>query len=257
VNQKKCPKCGENNPAEAVMCWACYTPLSGAPVATGPIPGSTPAPGEAPEKKPIAPWQIGVIGLALLIAAGFGISTFIGGTPADAGMDSPIPNVDGPRNIPSANPGGGNVTIEAPQAPAGGGQPQQNQPAPQAPQYAMTTGPDKRWQVATVGIVPVQAGDAQQAGTLAAVVGRKVRNAGSWRSTQVYVFADRQTANTFQQYQRGRDNRPLGPDDYAQLREVWRNTLVRYESNGGAESVRYPQSNVNGWWSGSATPARR
>lgn len=24
-----CRKCGEDNPAEAVMCWACYTPISG------------------------------------------------------------------------------------------------------------------------------------------------------------------------------------------------------------------------------------
>jgi len=30
VDEKDCPKCGEDNPEEAVMCWACYTPL-GAP----------------------------------------------------------------------------------------------------------------------------------------------------------------------------------------------------------------------------------
>jgi len=28
MNMQTCPKCGEANPDEAVMCWACYTPLS-------------------------------------------------------------------------------------------------------------------------------------------------------------------------------------------------------------------------------------
>jgi hypothetical protein len=72
VASKKCPKCGEDNPAEAVMCWACYTPLSaagGAPLgataamsagalAQGPMgkagSGPTPVEGEK-EKKPVDP----------------------------------------------------------------------------------------------------------------------------------------------------------------------------------------------------------
>ena len=33
----KCPKCGEESPADAVMCWACYTPL-GAGRASAPVP---------------------------------------------------------------------------------------------------------------------------------------------------------------------------------------------------------------------------
>ena len=35
METKRCPKCGEENPPEAVLCWACYTPFSGA--TPGPI----------------------------------------------------------------------------------------------------------------------------------------------------------------------------------------------------------------------------
>jgi hypothetical protein len=252
VNQKKCPKCGENNPAEAVMCWACYTPLSGAPVASGPIPGSTPAPGQASEKKPIAPWQIGVIGLALLIAAGFGISTLVGGAPPnDTGMGGNIIVEDPGTRTPQTFTPPSNTNVPPPEAPQSPGT---NQPQPTqvtVPTYTVTTQPDKRWSQATVGIVPAQGTMREQdAARLAAGLGRKLR--GPWRSTHIYVFADQQTANTFQQFQRNRDGKPLDANDYAQLNSVWPNTLVRYEINGRNESVRYPKSNPNGWWAGAA-----
>ena len=34
MNQIPCPKCGEMNPLEAVMCWACFTPLIGSCIDT-------------------------------------------------------------------------------------------------------------------------------------------------------------------------------------------------------------------------------
>lgn len=249
MNQKKCPKCGENNPAEAVMCWACYTPLSGAPVASGPIPGSTPAPGEAPEKKPIAPWQIGVIGLALLIAAGFGISTMMGGSTADMGMDTPIPNVQPPMNTNVPVASGGTVNVEAPGLQQSIAQtPQQQLDRGAVSAYTVTTQPNRKWPIATVGIVPTQPNIAPaQAAKLAATLGRRMK--GSWKNTHIYVFSDAQAADAFQQYQRGRDNAPLEPNDYSQLQNVWRSTLARYEISNGVESIRYPQQNAN-WWAG-------
>ena len=45
--QKQCPKCGEKNPAEAVMCWACYTSLSGGAMAAPPASVSIPSAGVA------------------------------------------------------------------------------------------------------------------------------------------------------------------------------------------------------------------
>ena len=60
MNPKKCPKCGESNPPEAVMCWACYTPLSGS-AGSGPSSQSTPAHAAESEKKAIPPWQLGLV----------------------------------------------------------------------------------------------------------------------------------------------------------------------------------------------------
>ena len=51
---QKCPKCGEENPAEAVMCWACYTPLSAAK-AHAPRPEPAPA-DEKPTSEKIKRW---------------------------------------------------------------------------------------------------------------------------------------------------------------------------------------------------------
>ncbi|RYG70864.1 hypothetical protein EON80_06595 [bacterium] len=56
---KKCPKCGEDNPAEAVMCWACYTPLSGGP-AVGSMSTAT---ASLAAKGPVGKGPVGVPGV--------------------------------------------------------------------------------------------------------------------------------------------------------------------------------------------------
>lgn len=49
TKEQICPKCGEGNPAEAVMCWACYTPLSGAQPGTLPAKRGGPISAHEPE----------------------------------------------------------------------------------------------------------------------------------------------------------------------------------------------------------------
>lgn len=105
---KKCPKCGEDNPAEAVMCWACYTPLSGsAPLgagltgAAGTLPKGAGSPvgvplTEEPAKKGLDPKAIG-IGAFLLVGviAAVMMSGMMGGGGGEEGGASPTPIPDG------------------------------------------------------------------------------------------------------------------------------------------------------------------
>jgi hypothetical protein len=257
VNQKKCPKCGENNPVEAVMCWACYTPLSGSAAAgtsgTGPPggPAAAHAGGES-NKKAIAPWQIGVIGAAILVVAGMAFMSMRGPdtpeypTGGGSGGGS-IPDITFPPQ-PNSNPLV--PQVDAPTVATGGAA------RDPAPPYNITTSPSTKSPVATVGMVPTQPVTARQAAALATGMKQRLRG-GPWRSMQVYVFADQEAARAFNDHQRGRDGAPLGLDDYKALQGVWQKTLARYENNGGSEGVRYPQSNPSGWWYGGAATGRR
>jgi hypothetical protein len=101
--------------------------------------------------------------------------------------------------------------------------------------------------VGTVGIVPKQAVGAQQAASLATLTGKRYRG-GPWRNIQVYVFADVQTARTFNSFQRDNGGKPLGHRITNSCKNVWANTLARYESVGGREAVRYPQARPSSWW---------
>ncbi len=259
MNQKKCPKCGENNPPEAVMCWACYTPLSGGAVAAGASPGvagavATTRPNvaehEEKEKKPVAPWQIGVVVLALLIGVGFGVSQFMGGG-SDTVADTP--------SLPQTDPG-----VQDPGTVA---QQPYSPPPPSAPAvtstesggaatpptfvpYDMVSAPNTQLSWGVMAIVPTQANVSDsKAASLAAFARRQYQNP-NWRAVHIYVFADRQTALQFKEYQRGRKSNVLGPGDMAALTNLWSRCLVRYEFTGGRESVRYPSKNPTGWWVG-------
>ncbi len=50
MKTQNCPKCGEENLADAVMCWACYTPL-GAGRASAPVPKAENSTGEKVKKR--------------------------------------------------------------------------------------------------------------------------------------------------------------------------------------------------------------
>jgi hypothetical protein len=256
VNQKKCPKCGENNPAEAVMCWACYTPLSGGgAVAAGAgaatASGAVAAPGtavahEESNKKAIPPWQIGVIVVALLLGIGFGVSQFMGGSSSDV--------IEGPGGTEYSAP------LAEPINPGSEPPPQVSGPAPEPgpvtggpvqPEFApfdMIAPPNINSQWGVMAIVPTRSGvDGRKAVALAAFARRAFQNP-RWRAVHVYVFADRQAALQFKEYQRNRQSEVLGAGDMAALSNLWSRCVVRYEFNGGRENVRYPSRNPSGWW---------
>jgi hypothetical protein len=251
VNQKKCPKCGEMNPAEAVMCWACYTPLTGGAVGAG---GAGAAAVGAPaviahdeeegKKKAIPAWQMGAVGLGLLVLLGVGAKTMMVGSTDDTAVDTTGaivsdpgrvrtgPATTGPATGPSlpTNPGGGSTTS-----------------APIAAPYTMVLSPNPNLEWGIAAIVPTQAntGGPRAAG-IAGFARRTLK--GNWKAMHIYVFDSAQSAQTFNEYQIPRRSDVLQASDYSSLAALWPHCLARYEYNGGKESYSEPARNPTGWW---------
>lgn len=254
MNQKKCPKCGESNPVEGVMCWACYTPLSGGASAGAKAPMSAPpAAIDEKEKPKITPVQMGVLGVGLLVVLGMGWKSISGGSVDD------VP--DGLPPIPGSTKGG-----EPPFVPPRPVTPGGSAPAPQvggviptdpgnSMAYVVTTPPGRStW--ATIGIVPsVPNTDGVTAGRLASLAHKPFAKSGRYQGIYVYAFADKQSAAVFQKFQQNRRGAPLEPGDYEDqtLRTIWPKTLARYEYFKGQEAIRYPQANPDGWYQGTST----
>lgn len=264
--QKKCSKCGELNPPEAVMCWACYTPLSGggAPTAAGMAAGGGGALRANAEvthaKKAVEPWQLGVIGVGVLIAVVMGARAMMGGSgdgsvvetvsaaPPTSVPDSTSPNA-APMVAPAALSGGG----------GGGGGGGASSPSiapavlPQPGKMAFTISlPPRRgvpW--TTMAIVPTQAGTTPQAAaSLAAAARQQLVGTGNWKGMYIYVFSDKASAAKLRAFQSKRAGKPLGQNDYQTLLAIWPLTLARYEYSKGWEAIRYPATNPSGWWQG-------
>lgn len=261
MNQKKCPKCGEMNPGEAVMCWACYTPLTGAAVGAGAGGGGTAAvstPGviahddDGGQKKAIPPWQMGAVGVGLLLLLGVGAKTMMGGGGGGDGGDGgdggttngvqrPLDRPDrpnGPVNVPSTNPNGpigpSTTTVD---------------PKPLPFTMAVPPNPASAWGV--MAIVPTDSNiGATRAASLASFAAKMQARSGKWAAMHVYVFQDMASANMFKQYQVPRRSEALTAGDYNQLINLWPHCLARYEVNGGRESILYPSNAPNGWWAG-------
>lgn len=261
MSQKKCPKCGESNPVEAVMCWACYTPLSGA-IAAGAAGAALPQGGAVSErektKKAIPMWQIGVLGVALLCGVGYGAMSLMGGGSSEEATEIKV----GPAPLPSGKSPGVSVTVPAFLSPSVSS-PSVGVSA-SAPSVAPTAATNSAGQVrfvlgvppkrgipwGTMGIVPTSTVSEQDAAGMAATASRQMAKTGNWNGLFVYVFQDSQTAEKFRQYQKQRSGEPLGDDDYNSLQALWPNTLLRYDYSRGNESVRYPSKNPSGWWNG-------
>lgn len=276
MNQKKCPKCGESNPPEAVMCWACYTPLAGGAVAgAGGVAATTAtAHAKAParhekarsddddEKKAIAPWQIGAVLLALLLAGGFGFMMLRGDSGSAVG--GVTDDTGGSGGIAYPIPGTGKVRIPGMVSPGGAGSTPSMTTLPQTPQnqpsYSVTTPPSRNATWATIGILPTGSVTLQQAAGLALIARQRLTQGRSYQGVYIYVFRDRGAAAAFQQSQRSRSGAPLQGGDYAALANVWPDTLVRYEYNFGnkSEDVRFPSNDAGNWWTRASNyvPAR-
>jgi hypothetical protein len=233
------------------MCWACYTPLTEGGAATGgpAVGGHGAGPpmddDEAPAKKAVEPWQMGVIGLFLAIVLFVGVRTLMGGgsssgdsgeTPAgvpDPGVGNPPDPGTNPQSAPS-------VTW-----PAGSGAPEPGYTSPfkmVSPPY-----PNVRW--ATMAIVPTNSNlSTTQAAALAGFARQRVVNPQRWAGFTIYVFADEQSAQVFKDSQIKRRGQPPMSADYQELRSIWSRTLAVYDYSKGYAGVRLPRTNPNGWW---------
>lgn len=257
--QKKCSKCGELNPPEAVMCWACYTPLSGGSASAAGMAasggGALRASAEVTRvKKAIEPWQLGVVGVGGLLAVVMGARSMMS-SPSDSTetvSDTPPTSVPdstssqaAPMVAPAALSGGG-----------GGGAPSASiAPAalPQAGKMAFTVSlpPARDVQWATMAIVPTQAGSTPEAAaSLAAAARQQLSGTGKWKGVYIYVFSDQASAAKLRAFQANRAGEPLKQNDYQTLRAIWPSALARYEYSKGWEAIRYPATNPSGWWQG-------
>lgn len=261
MNKKKCPKCGEENPAEAVMCWACYTPLSGGGAVaapTGAAVGAAPvASGEAGEKKKIPPWQLGIIGVGLLGGLFVGARAMMPASSSDDddGGDTTEskPADGGGEEKPADPPAGAPPTAANPVVPSASGN---SVVMPDKAPFTITVPPNPKISVATMAIVPNEATTSgPQAAALAAYTRRQYSSRMKlWSSFYIYVFSDEKSAQYFAEYQKRRNGAPLREADFTFLGNLWNSCLARYEYSlsGGkrVERVLYPSKNPGGWWYG-------
>ncbi len=258
MSQKKCPKCGEMNPAEAVMCWACYTPLTAGAVAGGGTAAMAATPvttAEKKEKKAVEPWQIGVVAVAVVLALGFGVSQMMGSSGGEGTTDNvagPIPKpprTSGRDSGPSPDPFTGTLTVPAPGGGAG-----TSMKIADVVEYDVVSppNPDLQW-----GVVGLAAKDpnvsSQRAAGMATFAHQQFGGQSKWKAMQIFVFKTREAATQFNRFQIGRKYDVVADDDYPGLAALWPNCIVRYEVNGnGAPDIRFPSKSPNGWWRGAA-----
>jgi hypothetical protein len=202
------------------------------------------------EKKKIPPWQLGVIGVGLLLAVGIGVRSMMPAASSD-GSELVMP---GPGMEDPAMPGPASGPAPAP-TPAPGNSNSGSSVTPTEAPYKIIVPPNIRQSIATMAIVPndnqVSGG---QAASYAAYVRRQLPGEGKrWNTIYIYVFADEKTAETFANFMRQRRGAPLSGSDYAALSNLWSSTLARYEySRNGKEKVLYPSKNPSGWWYGNS-----
>lgn len=241
MNAKKCPKCGENNPAQAVMCWACYSPFMAASAdGLAPVGSAVPvAADDGSSSGPSVPaWAYMLIGTVLTIVVFMGAKYVVsGGTE----VNPIVP--DTPTT--STNPPG---TVNTPRSPDSG--PSTPGQAPEIP-FNLMVSPNEQAPVGVLAIVPKQ----QVSPTQAANVARFASNlwgqgkGHQWSRLQVYVFNDVETGNHFKDMQVRRKNWPLGADDFNSIPEVWPNTeAVCVFDRGRLAKVVYPQRDPYNFW---------
>ncbi len=266
--QKKCPKCSENNPPEAVMCWACYTPLSRASAAVAApsaVSFKVNRDSDSPQhetsetasvKKAVEPWQLGVIGIGVLLAVFMGGRSLMGSSSGKSVIESV--SVLPPTVTPDS------TSYSAPSAPAAAPIAMtQVAVAPAKPlppgemAFTISVPPSREVSWATIGIVPTQANTSPRAAAaLAASLRQQLLGTGNWKGFYIYVFKDQESAMRLRAHQADRAGKPLDEKSYQTLRSVWPSALARYEYSAGWEAVRYPSANPTGWWEGQSRFAK-
>lgn len=244
------------NPPEAVMCWACYTPLAGgaANASSTSTPASPVVTSSAAQKQAIPKWQLGVLGVALLLGLGFGAKTFLGGSSIDDDAEAPVTSSDVPKtDAPAPAPAPAPANVPAPPPPVVTTNPPKESvvPPPQKAPYSIISAPNARYNWGTMAIVLTNPeATPRQAAGVAALVRLKMMQNKRWTILHIYVFNDRQAGTRFRQYQRQRRGAPLSADDYQALAELWERSPVRYEYNRGTEGILLPSRSPSNWWTG-------
>lgn len=250
-NKKRCPKCGEENPPEAVMCWACYTPLSAA-ASAGAGAGATKRQAkssaqtidddEGESKQAAQPWQIAVIAIGLMFMLFWVGKNFL---PSGSSSDD-IP----PAVAPLMDPGGSTAPAPATQTSTPSTSSNISAVAPQKLPFTIAVSPNPNITVGTMAIVPTNPNiSTAQAASLASFTRSQFTQMKRWNKLYIYVFRDQQSAKRFASYQRDRRGAPLNGDDYRNLTSLWGSALSCYEYNNGSEHVYTPTNNPSGWWS--------
>jgi hypothetical protein len=265
--QKQCPKCGEKNPAEAVMCWACYTSLTGGSTGAaalagagggaigGAIGGATPVT-DSGEKKSIDPKQLAIVGVGLLVALGFGVKTMMGSGDDTGGGDlngngpvverpAPVAKAQTPPVIPV---NGVQVPLPPVTSAQNGGN---NVPAQY---YRTVVSPDPKQKWGTMVIVPTEKADEAQARSYALLAKQNMDNIKKFPALEIFVINDNEAAVTLRRYHNRNHAAPLTETDFKdpELSNVWKNTIVRYMWNGGHQTFTYPSKNPDNFWEDSA-----
>ena len=246
------------------MCWACYTPLSGpisAPGAAAPTGKAAPRQQEDDEeKKKIPPWQLGLVGVALLGGIFVGVRTMTPSSSANgeetetATKETDAGDTDNSAtSTPSPSP---SLPPSAPAGPAPAGS---VVPAPQEAPFTVIVPPNPRRSIGTMAIVPTDGtSSGPQAAALAAYTRRQYKGrTKQWTSLYIYVFADTQSAEYFASYMKRRKGATLAESDYLYLSNLWGSVLTRYEyttyKGKRVERALYPFRNPTGWWNEKAT----
>jgi hypothetical protein len=244
------------NPGEAVMCWACYTPLAGG--AGGAVAGaggagggtaamSTPAMiSDEGEKKPVEKWQIALIGVALLLGVGFGVRSMMGGDPTVEELPLTAPQPGAGNTLPPVN----TPPVTSPEASGGGPITSGPVPPPEPVPFTMVSAPNASQPWSVMAIVPTDPRTTPQRAVGLARFVRSAMGVAKNKPMQIYVLSDRQAGSVFNEFQIQRRQSALGAAEYSQLAQtqLWSRCLAFYEVNGGRERFLYPSRSPGNWW---------
>ena len=242
------------------MCWACYTSLTGGATALagaggvgGAAIGATPM-SDSGEKKSIDPKVLGIVGVCLLAAVGFGVNTMMSG----GGGEDPLPA--GGVIAPNKQPAKTTTTTSDPPINSGVAVANPIGPSPptstavgeaQKTPYRMVSAPSLRYAGATIVIVPTQNNvTASEAKALASVAYTQILQQKKFSPVEILVFNDEQSAQLLSGYQARRRGAPLTLSDYtaSDISSCWKQAILRQYSDGKRTVYSSPQTNPTNFW---------
>ncbi len=247
------------------MCWACYTPLtgggsalaSGGAIAPGGALGGAMGAGGAPgidevtadasaPGKGMQPWQMGVIGLGVLLVGYLAFTTLF---PSDSGYSTVDPVGETKMGeLPPESPPGPGISDPPPQAPP---LPPPTAAPPQdtskGAEFTVVAPPNAKQRWATVGILLSEGIDIRRASAAAAAAAQQALVGGRWGGVHVFVFSDKDAASAFRGYQRGRNGAPVNLSAIPSRLGVSSKVLLRYElTRDGKQKLDLPSANSSG-----------